>query len=219
MPLTESSPCTTPSPIPHRPIAPPHPAHHPARPRDLPDLRRGRLDRRRQWGGGEEEAAAPASPTAPRIVRPDELREAANTSEVPIYWADERPGAALELSEPSEGRASVRYLAGEAEAGDPEADFLTAGTYRLPHAYEDLKASAVRSGAKLRKAPRGAMAWQDPDSPTSVYLSKPGVKCQVEVYDPSSEKALKVACPCGSARSSAAERTGLAGCGGAAPAR
>ena len=47
------------------------------------------------------------------------------------------------------------------------------GGVGLPHAYVALKADFKR-GAKLRKAPRGAMAWQDPASPTSVYLAKPG---------------------------------------------
>ncbi len=37
------------------------------------------------------------------------------------------------------------------------------------------------------------MAWQDPNSPTSVYLAKPGAKYQVEVYDPTPKQALKVA--------------------------
>ena len=35
------------------------------------------------------------------------------------------------------------------------------------------------------------MAWQDPASPTSVYLAKPGESFQVEVYDPSPRTALK----------------------------
>jgi len=37
------------------------------------------------------------------------------------------------------------------------------------------------------------MAWVDPQSPTSVYLARPGAKYQVELYDPSPKKALKVA--------------------------
>ena len=68
-----------------------------ARPRDRADRRRGRLDHRRQRGGDEEAAEAP--PGAPRIVSPAELGEAAAASKAPIYWAGERPGAELELSE------------------------------------------------------------------------------------------------------------------------
>ncbi len=150
-------------------------------------------------GGGDEEAAE-APPGAPRVVSAAELGEAAAASDAPIYWAGARPGAELELSEvgaeAAEGEASrvyVRYLTGGAKVGDPQPDFLTIGTYSEPQAYEDLQSSAKRSGAKLRKAPRGAMAWQDPESPTSVYLAKPGAKYQVEVYDPTPKTALEVA--------------------------
>ena len=47
------------------------------------------------------------------------------------------------------------------------------GGVGLPHAYAALKTDAKRGG-KLRKAPGGLSAWQDPTSPTSVYLAKPG---------------------------------------------
>ena len=149
-------------------------------------------------GGGDEEAAE-APPGAPRVVSPAELRAAAAASKAPIYWAGERPGAQLELSEvgaeAAEGEASrvyVRYLTGGAKVGDPKPAYLAIGTYELPHAYEELKTDAKRGG-KLRKAPGGLRAWQDPNSPTSVYLSKPGAKYQVEVYDPDPKEALKVA--------------------------
>jgi hypothetical protein len=141
--------------------------------------------------GGEEEAEAPA-PGAARIVSPAELRAAAASSEAPVHWAGERPGTELELSEEG-GRSYVRYLTGGAAAGDPRPDFLTVGTYRLPGAFAALKANAKRTGVKLRKAPRGFLAWVDPSNPTSVYLARPGAAYQVEVYDPSPKRALRLA--------------------------
>ena len=147
-------------------------------------------------GGGDEEEAAGAG----RIVSPAELGEVAAASKAPIYWAGERPGAELELSElgaeaagEEASRTYVRYLTGGAQAGDPKPAYLAIGTYELPNAYAALRANAKRTGAKLRKAPRGAMAWVDPQSPTSVYLAKPGAKYQVEVYEPTPKQALKVA--------------------------
>ena len=151
-------------------------------------------------GGGSDEEAAAAPPGAPRIVSPTELGEAAAASKAPIYWAGERPGTELELSEigaqtagAEASRTYVRYLTGGAQAGDPKPAYLAIGTYTEPHAYDDLVSSAKGSGAKLRKAPGGLRAWQDPNSPTSVYLSKPGAKYQVEVYDPDPKEAFKVA--------------------------
>jgi hypothetical protein len=144
-------------------------------------------------GGGEEEAEAPAPPGAARVVSPAELREAAASSDLPLYWVGPRPGAALELSESGPGRSYVRYLTGGAEAGNPKPDFLAIGTYRLPNALAALRANAKRSGAKLREAPRGARVWVDPQSPTSVYVARPGDDFQVEVYDPSPGRALSTA--------------------------
>ncbi len=151
-------------------------------------------------GGGGEEETVEAPPGAPRIVSAGELGEAAAARKAPIYWAGERPGAELELSEAGEeaagggaSRAYVRYLTGGAQAGAPQPAYLTIGTYREPHAYEELKAGAKRGGGKLRKAPGGLSAWVDPQSPTSVYLAKPGSEYQVEVYDPSPKEALAVA--------------------------
>jgi len=144
-------------------------------------------------GGGGEDRAAPQAPGAPRIVSAAELSEAAVANGGSVYWAGEQSGAELELSEVGGRRVYVRYLTGGAEAGDPQPTFLAIGTYRLPHAYEQLKVDAKRSGGKLRKAPHGLRAWRDPSSPTSVYLSKPGGEYQVEVYDPSPKEALAVA--------------------------
>jgi hypothetical protein len=144
-------------------------------------------------GEGGEAETAEAPPGAPRIVSAAELGEAAAAGEAPIYWVGPRSGAELELSEYGKSRAYVRYLTGGAEAGDPKPSFLAIGAYVLPRSYAGLKANAKRSGAKLRKAPHGFRAWQDPASPTSVYLAKPGGEFQVEVYDPSPKEALAIA--------------------------
>lgn len=147
-------------------------------------------------GGGEDDEPAEAPtrpPGAAQIVGPAELREAAASRAVPVYWAGPRPGAELELSESGKVRVYVRYLTGEAGAGDPRPAFLTVGTYRSPGALEALRANAKASGVKLRKAPHGAFAWVDPQRPNSVYLAHAGQDFQVEVYDPSPRLALSVA--------------------------
>lgn len=142
--------------------------------------------------GGEGEATT--TTTAPRILSAAELREAASVAAAPIYWAGERPGTELELSEEGEGRRTyVRYLTGAAEAGDPAAEYLTIATYRLPRALALLEADAKRSGGRLRQAPDGAFLWVDPERPTSVYVARPGEGVQVEVYDPDPRRALALA--------------------------
>lgn len=142
--------------------------------------------------GGEDSDEA-ATTAAPRILSPAELSSIAASHPGPLYWAGPRPGAELEYSAEPGGRAFVRYLTGGAGAGDPRAAFLTVGTYRLRDPLEALLANAKRTGTELRSAPRGAFAWVDPNRPTSVYLARPGADHQVEVYDPSPKRALRLA--------------------------
>ncbi len=148
-----------------------------------------------RWPGfrsRERRVRGPANTAAPRIVSPAQLSEFAAAAGRPVYWAGERPGTKLELRESGE-RVYVRYLTAGAAAGDPRPDFLTVATYPLPHALAALRANAKRTEAKLRRVPGGALAWIDPESPTSVYLAWPGAAPQVEVYDPSAKRALAIA--------------------------
>lgn len=147
-------------------------------------------------GGGDDDEPADVPkrpPGAARIVSAAGLREAAASAAMPVYWAGPRSGATLELSESGKARVYVRYLTGGAGAGDSRPAFLTVGTYRSPGALEALRVNAKQSGDQLRKAPRGAFAWVDPQRPNSVYLARAGEDFQVEVYDPSPRIARGVA--------------------------
>lgn len=126
------------------------------------------------------------------IVSVDSLREAAGEQDSPIYWAGELQGTELELSQPDSSRTYVRYLTGDAEAGDPNPDFLTVGTYEDPKALQNLRKKSSGSGGVLAKAPGGATVYFDSNRPTSVYVVYPGVDAQIEVYDPDFKRALQL---------------------------
>lgn len=126
-----------------------------------------------------------------QVVSVEELREEA-AERSPIYWAGEQAGAELELSRPGEGRTYVRYLTGDAEAGDPQPDFLTVGTYEDENALSKLQRQGKEPGGVLAKAPGGATVYFDRNQPNSVYLAYPGVDAQIEVYDPDFERALEL---------------------------
>lgn len=126
------------------------------------------------------------------IVSVDSLRDTAAEQEAPIYWAGEQEGTELELSQPDEDRTYVRYLTGDAEAGDPRPDFLTVGTYATADPVAALKRQSREAGGVLAKAPGGATVYFDRDQPGSVYLAYPGVDVQIEVYDPDFERALQL---------------------------
>jgi hypothetical protein len=125
------------------------------------------------------------------IVSVDSLRDAAKGAPL-IYWAGEQDDTELELSRPEAGRTYVRYLTGDAEAGDKRADFLTVGTYVQPHAAASLRRQGKRSGGFVGQAPGGATVYYERGNPRSVYLAYPGTSVEVEVFDPSFKRALRL---------------------------
>lgn len=143
-------------------------------------------------GGSDSSSSSSTRPGAAEIVSPDSLRETASEAATPIYWAGEQDETELELSLPEKDRAYVRYLTGGAEAGDKRADFLTIGTYAQPNAVTSLRRQAKRSGGTIDHAPGNATVYYDRDNSGSVYLAYPGSPVEVEVFDPSFQRALQL---------------------------
>jgi hypothetical protein len=143
-------------------------------------------------GSGSDSSSSQSTDTnAAEIVSADSLRETASEA-TPIYWAGEQDGTELELSRPSKDRTYVRYLTGNAEAGDKRADFLTVGTYAQPSAVASLRRQSKRSGGTLGHAPGNATVYYDRSNPQSVYLAYPGAPVEVEIFDPSFKRALRM---------------------------
>jgi hypothetical protein len=140
-------------------------------------------------GGGDD---ASTSESGPRTLSADALGEELSGKNPPVYWAGEQPGAEVELSRPAEDRTYVRYLTGDAKAGDERPDFLTVGTYLLADPVKALKRQAHESGGVLGTAPGKATVYFNRDEPQSVYLAYPGVDVEIEVFDPSFSRALQL---------------------------
>lgn len=143
-------------------------------------------------GGSDSSSSQSTSSGAAEIVSPDSLRETASEAATPVYWAGEQDETELELSQPERDRTYVRYLTGGAEAGDKRADFLTIGTYAQPNAVASLRRQAKRSGGTIDHAPGNATVYYDRGNPQSVYLAYPGAPVEVEVFDPSFKRALRL---------------------------
>jgi hypothetical protein len=143
-------------------------------------------------GGSGSDSSTQASGGGREIVSPDSLRGTASEGTAPIYWAGERDGAELELSRPDEERTYVRYLTGDAKAGDMRADFLTVSTYKQPNAVASLRRQSRRSGGTIANAPGDATVYFDREKPRSVYLAYPGTPVEVEVFDPNFKRALRL---------------------------
>lgn len=126
------------------------------------------------------------------IVSTDSLEDAVSGGEAPVYWAGEQQGTEIELSQPEEGRTYVRYLTGDAEAGDPRADFLTVGTYANPDPVAALRRQGKEPGGVIGSAPGKAVVYFNRKQPRSVYLAYPGVDVEIEVFDPNFTRALQL---------------------------
>jgi hypothetical protein len=134
-------------------------------------------------------AEAPTAADGAEIVSVESLRSAAE--ETPIYWVGPPEGSELELSQPSADRTYVRYLTGDAEAGDPS-PFLTVGSYKLADPVRALRSQGKGADGVLAKAPNGGVVYFERKSPKSVYLAYPGVNTQIEVFAPNFQQALQL---------------------------
>jgi hypothetical protein len=143
-------------------------------------------------GGSGAEPDQQASLGAAAVVSADSLREVSSEGATPIYWAGEQDGTELELSQPDRERTYVRYLTGDAAAGDKRADFLTVSTYVQPNPVAVLRRQSKRSGGTTGRAPGNATVYYDQANPSSLYLAYPGSSVEVEVYDPSFARALRL---------------------------
>jgi hypothetical protein len=140
--------------------------------------------------GGDDDEGGQAD--EPQAVSIEDLQEEAGSRQAPVFWAGPQAGATYEFTETSDGSVYVRYLPEDAEVGDPSPGFLTVATYPLENGYARVLAAAEEKGAKTEELPNGGLALVDADRPSSVYLAYQGEPYQVEVYDPSPDRALEL---------------------------
>lgn len=141
--------------------------------------------------GGEEPPPPPQRAT-PQAVSVADLRALPASVGHPVYWAGEEPGTQLELSQTRDGSIYIRYLPEGARLGDPRPNFLTVGTYPGSHAIDAVRKAAKRSDATIQRVPGGGLAFANPQYSGSVFLAFPHSQYEIEVYDPSQHRALKL---------------------------
>ncbi len=127
-----------------------------------------------------------------RIVADDELSALPSEVGHDVFWAGSRPDTRIEFTADETGNVHLRYLTGDAEAGDPTQSYLNIGTYPFAGAYAATK--KLSNGAGLVKVTEhGGVGFYDPDNPYSVIIAwRDHPDLQVEVYDPVENRALGV---------------------------
>lgn len=110
----------------------------------------------------------------------------------PIYWLGPLKDRTYELTRTTLDRIYVRYLPQGTPVGTTEAKYPLVGTYPVDNAYGVLKKLATKAGESSFTAPKGGFAVYSSSRPTNVYLAYPGSNVQIEVFDPSAERAREL---------------------------
>jgi hypothetical protein len=110
-----------------------------------------------------------------------------------VFWAGAKTGYTYELTQTSKGNIYIRYLPSGVAVGDPKPNYLTVGTYPRAGAYGILKKVAKNPGSEVRQVGGGGIAVRSSTKPTSVFVAYPGEDLEIEVYDPSPSRALRLA--------------------------
>jgi hypothetical protein len=137
--------------------------------------------------GASTPTRAPANTASPSVLAA--LRQ---TVGHPVYWAGPKAGFRYELTHTSDGRIYIRYLPSDVAAGSSAPKYLTVGTYPVNDALATVRAIGAKTGGSLMKLASGGVAAVDPDHPLSIYIAYPGSGYEIEVYDPTPNRAREL---------------------------
>lgn len=132
--------------------------------------------------------AAEVTQTGPFRVSEEGMRTLSTAAGEPIYWMGPLPGHIYELTQHSDGKTYLRYLPAGTKIGERPGELTIIATYPYDGAFDALGAL---EGERFEVPGGGTAVVSDP--PTSVYVAFPDVDYQIEVYDPSAERAREIA--------------------------
>ena len=116
-----------------------------------------------QDDGGDTGDVIAGTETPPHLVDGGELVSLGNSLGHSVYWAGEREGDQLELTEEADGNVYLRYLPPGIEAGDPRQLFLTVGTYPVADPVGSSAPHRGRGGRQYRPWTEGRRGPRQPD--------------------------------------------------------
>ena len=129
----------------------------------------------------------------PVAASPAALSALADEAGHPVYWIGPRPDRTYELTRTSSGRIFIRYLPPDVRVGNRSARFTIVGSYPVDDALDVLRDLSEQEGQGSASVPGGGLAVYSTSSPNNVYLAYPGEDVQIEVFDPSAARALRLA--------------------------
>ena len=132
-------------------------------------------------------------PGSPVVFDESALKARVHTLRQPVFWAGPEQKRRYEFRR-ANGNVFVRYLPAGVRPGAAADQFLMIATYPYPDANAAaMKAIKDSPSLRYREVPNGGLAVVDPDAPTSVFLTFPGLDYQIEIFSPSPTRARDVA--------------------------
>jgi hypothetical protein len=129
----------------------------------------------------------------PKAATPAALQALSDEVGHPVYWVGPRRNRTYELTSTTSGRIFIRYLPPGAAIGNRRADYTIVGTYPTTDALDVLRKLSKQPGEKSAPVPGGGLAVYSTSSPTNVYVAFPDSDVQIEVFDPTAARALRLA--------------------------
>jgi hypothetical protein len=131
------------------------------------------------------------SSSGAEAVTVQQLTKMAGTVQHPIFWLGPKHGFTYELRKTRDGRIYVRYLPAGAQVGAVK-PYLTVATYPFPGAFAAIQKQSSATGAVTTRLAYRGLAVLDGAYPQSTHVAYPNVNYQVEVYDPTPQKAFQL---------------------------
>jgi hypothetical protein len=133
--------------------------------------------------GSDSSTPAVTTNSSAVAITPAGLRALGVSLQQPIYWVGPFKGMQFEKSTTGSGRILVRYLPAGAVIGT-STPHLTVGTYVVANAYAAAQRAASKPGAVRLKVATSAIAFSTKAHPLNAWITYPGSRFQIEVFDP-----------------------------------
>jgi hypothetical protein len=141
--------------------------------------------------GGSDGSSATSTNANAVAVTPEGLRVLGVSLQQPIYWLGPAANVQYERTSVGTDRILVRYLPPDAEIGT-RTPYPTVGTYTVPNAYAAAQRAASKPGAVQIKVATSAIAFSTKAHPLNAWITYPGSRFQIEVFDPTPGRARRL---------------------------
>ena len=126
------------------------------------------------------------------VLTEPELRQIVSELGKTIYWAGPMTNAKYTLSV-TDTASFVRYLPDGEGASDAGLNYLIIATYEINAAYEAVQTAGNEQDGISISNSDGAAIYYNKNAPNNVYLAYPNTNFQLEIFDPSADRALQIA--------------------------